>query len=369
MKDIFVTRPSLPPLEDFIPLLDEIWNSGILTNSGPFHQALEKALCEYLGVQYISLFCNGTIALITALQALGIRGEVITTPFSFVATSNALIWNGLTPAFVDIDKTTLNIDPALIEAAITPHTRAIMPVHCYGQACDTDEIDRIARKHNLKVIYDAAHAFAVKQPNGSSLLNKGDLSVLSFHATKVFNTLEGGAIISHDAETKQHIDQLKNFGFVNETMVNISGINGKMSEINAAFGTLQLHHIDKVLSQRKRVANAYAQALRNTPGILLVLDPDQTVTNHSYFPIRVTAAYRLSRDQLYDALKAEHIFSRRYFYPLISEFPMFEAMPTASPLALPNATQAAQEIICLPIYERLDETEISHICSIIKSNA
>jgi len=362
---IYVTQPYLPPLAEFIPYLEKIWENKILTNGGPFHQQLEKELCEYLGVKHICLFTNGTIALVTALQALRINGEVITTPYSFVATAHSLLWNGIKPVFVDVDPNTLNLDPAKIEAAITPHTTAIMPVHCYGHSCDVDAIQKIADNYNLKVIYDAAHAFGVKCHCGS-VLNHGDLSVLSFHATKVFNTFEGGAIICPDAKTKQRIDQLKNFGFVDEVTVVAPGINGKMSELNAAFGLLQLKHIEEALSRRREIDASYREQLVEVKGILCLNGKNQAADNHSYFPILVQANYPISRDELYQKLKDHGIFARRYFYPLISDFPMYRSLPSAQRDNLPIAADAAVRVLCLPIYPTLDTDQIKKIVNVIK---
>lgn len=355
-KPIYVTQPYLPPLEEFTPYLEKIWANKILTNGGPFHQQLEQALCEYLGVKHLALFTNGTIALVTALQALRITGEVITTPYSFVATAHSLLWNGIKPVFVDVDPNTLNLDPAKIEAAITPQTTAIMPVHCYGHPCDTAAIQKIADNYNLRVIYDAAHAFGVKD-EGGSVLRHGDLSVLSFHATKVFNTFEGGAIVCPDAKTKLRIDQLKNFGFVDEVTVVAPGINGKMSEINAAFGMLQLNHIDTALARRKEIDATYREQLKDVKGIRCLQDAGEEVANYSYFPILVEADYPLSRDDLYQKLKDHGIFGRRYFYPLITDFPMYRGLPSAHRDNLPVATAAAQKVICLPIYPALTQAE------------
>lgn len=364
-KPIYVTQPVLPPLDEFMPYLEKIWASKQLSNGGAMHQQLESALCDYLGVPHVCLFNNGTNALLTALQALGITdGEVITTPYSFVATANAILWNGLTPVFVDIDPVSLNLDPSKIEAAITGKTKAIMPVHCYGNPCDVVAIQATADKHQLKVIYDAAHAFAVEDAGGS-ILRHGDLSVLSFHATKVFNTFEGGAIICHDAEMKVHIDRLKNFGFVDETTVVVAGINGKMSEINAAFGLLQLKYLDAALAQRQAIDAAYRQALKDVPGIYCLSDAGQTVANYSYFPVLVEADYPLSRDELYQKLKDGNIFARRYFYPLITDFSMYSQMPSVSPKSLPEATLSAQQVICLPIYPALTMSEVKLIAKII----
>jgi dTDP-4-amino-4,6-dideoxygalactose transaminase len=362
---IYVTQPYLPPLKEFIPYLEKIWENKILTNGGPYHQQLEKELCDFLGVKHISLFTNGTIALVTALQSLRIAGEVITTPYSFVATAHSLLWNGIKPVFVDIDPKTLNLDPNKIEAAITPQTTAIMPVHCYGNPCDVDAIQKIADNYNLKVIYDAAHAFGVKDKRGS-VLNHGDLSVLSFHATKVFNTFEGGAIICPDAKTKLRIDQLKNFGFVDEVTVVAPGINGKMSEINAAFGLLQLKHIDGALARRKAIDVAYRDQLVGITGIQCLEDSGETESNHSYFPILVYPDYPLSREALYQKLKDHGIFSRRYFYPLISDFPMYRGHPSANASNLPVANKAAQQVLCLPIYPNLSNEQVMFICETIK---
>lgn len=363
-KPIYVTQPYLPPLEEFIPYLQQIWDNKTLTNGGPMHQELEKALSDYLDLEHISLFNNGTIALLTALQALRVTGEVITTPYSFVATAHSLLWNGIKPVFVDIDPHTLNLDPAKIEAAITPQTTAIMPVHCYGHPCDVEAIQKIADNYNLRVIYDAAHAFGV-QDDAGSILRHGDLSVLSFHATKVFNTFEGGAIICPDAKTKKRIDQLKNFGFVDEVTVVAPGINGKMSEVNAAFGLLQLKHIDRAMQRRREIDQTYRELLQNVKGIRLVQESGQAVANYSYFPILVESDYALSRDELYQKLKDNNIFARRYFYPLISEFPMYRGMPSAKRGNLPEASRVAEKVICLPIYPALTETEVVRIAEVI----
>lgn len=365
-KPIYVTQPFLPPLEEFIPYLEEIWENKILTNGGPLHQQLEQALCDYLGVPHVALFNNGTIALLTALQSLRISGEVITTPYSFVATAHSLLWNGIKPVFVDIDRETLNIDPAKIEAAITPHTTAIMPVHCYGNPCDTSAIASIAADYNLKVIYDAAHAFGVRD-TGGSILRHGDLSVLSFHATKVFNTFEGGAIICPDAKTKQRVDRLKNFGFVDEVTVVAPGINGKMSEINAAMGLVQLRHIDDVIARREVIDRFYRDALAGTPGIRCLARMKSARANHAYFPILVEPEYPLSRDALYAALKERGVHGRRYFYPLISEFPMYRGMRSAAPENLPIAGTISKQVICLPIYPAMESTDAALVAEIIAS--
>jgi dTDP-4-amino-4,6-dideoxygalactose transaminase len=365
-KPIYVTQPHLPPLEEFLPYLRTIWDNKILTNGGEFHRQLEQELCRYLGVEHISLFSNGTIALITALQALRVTGEVITTPYSFVATAHSLVWNGIKPVFVDIDPGTLNLDPSKIEAAITPQTTAIMPVHCYGHPCDVAAIERIADNYNLKVIYDAAHAFGVRDAQGS-LLNHGDLSVLSFHATKVFNTFEGGAIVCKDAKTKTRIDNLKNFGIVDETTVVATGINGKMSEINAAFGLLQLKSIDDAIAKRTHIAQRYYGKLRGAAGLECVEGYGGAVPNHSYFPILVKPEFRRTRDGLYQHLKAHGVYSRRYFYPLISDFSMYRSMPSAQPANLPVAGTAAQQILCLPIYPSLSVAEQDKVIDLIQA--
>lgn len=363
-KPIYVTQPFLPPLEEFLPYLQQIWANKILTNGGPFHQQLEDELCRYLGVKHISLFTNATIALVTALQSLRISGEVITTPYSFVATSHSLLWNGIKPVFVDIDPVTLNLDAAKIEAAITPETTAILPVHCYGHPCDVEAIQRVADDYNLKVIYDAAHAFGVQDRSGS-VLRHGDLSVLSFHATKVFNTFEGGAIISPDEKTKIRIDQLKNFGHVGEATVVAAGINGKMSEFNAALGLLQLQYIDSSISHRKIIDQAYRQALKSVKGIRCLETSGEIVSNFAYFPILVEPAYDKTRDELNVALKENDIVTRRYFYPLISEYPMYRGLPSADKKLLPVANLASLQILCLPIYPDLSLEKVVEIAEII----
>jgi dTDP-4-amino-4,6-dideoxygalactose transaminase len=365
-KPIYVTQPVLPPLEEFLPYLEKIWESKWLTNAGPFHEQLERELCDYLGVKHIALFTNGTIALVTALQALRITGEVITTPYSFVATSHSLLWNGIKPVFVDIDPDTLNMDPGKIEAAITPHTTAIMPVHCYGHPCDVDRIQKIADNYGLKVIYDAAHAFGV-QLHAGSLLNHGDLSVLSFHATKVFNTFEGGAIVCPDAKTKQRIDHLKNFGFVDEVTVVAPGINGKMSEFNAALGLLQLKGIAAALQKRKAIDARYRAGLAGVKGIHCLHAAGEKATNYGYFPILVGPEYPLDREALYQLLRDNNILARRYFYPLISEFPMYRGLPSAARANLPVASKAADEVLCLPIYPALDDSDVSRVIAIISA--
>ncbi|ESQ14392.1 MAG TPA: DegT/DnrJ/EryC1/StrS family aminotransferase [Chromatiaceae bacterium] len=366
-KPIYVTQPYLPPIEEFIPLLQQIWDSKVLTNNGPFHKQLEQALCDHLGVKHLALFANGTLALVTALEALRITGEVITTPYSFVATAHSLLWNNITPVFVDIEPRTLNLDPARIEAAITPQTTAILPVHCYGNPCDVDAIQTIADNYNLKVIYDAAHAFGVQCQQGNVLAH-GDLSVLSFHATKVFTTFEGGAIVCPDAKRKLHIDHLKNFGFVNQTTVVATGINGKMNELQAAIGLLQLQHIDQALARRAEIAARYRDAIDAIPGLSYVPGAGQRVANHAYFPILVGDDYPLSRDALFAKLMAQGINGRRYFYPLISDFPMYRGLPSAQASDLPVASDAAARVICLPIYPNLQANDQDRVIEIINDS-
>lgn len=365
-KPIYVTQPYLPPLDEFIPYLEKIWDNKWLTNNGPFHQQLEKALCDYLGVEHLALFTNGTIALVTALQALRITGEVITTPFSFVATAHSLLWNGLTPVFVDIDPETCNLDPEKIEQAITPKTTAIMPVHCYGNPCNVERIQQIADTYGLKIIYDAAHTFGVKYKE-ESLLKHGDLSVLSFHATKVYNTFEGGAIICPDAKTKQRIDYLKNFGFADEVTVMAPGINGKMSEINAAFGLLQLKHIDAVIARRSVIDALYRKGLSDVKGITCISEPADTELTFSYFPVLVENDYPLKRDGLYCKLKDNNVYARRYFYPLISDMPMYRGLSSAKQTNLPVAETLSQKVLCLPIFPDMPLEIVGTICNIISN--
>jgi len=361
---IYVAQPYLPPLEEFIPYLEKIWATKQLTNGGPFHRQLERELCEFLGVDHLALFTNGTIALVTALQALRITGEVITTPYSFVATAHSLLWNGIKPVFVDIDPNTLNLDPGRIEAAITPQTTAIMPVHCYGRPCDTRAIQRIADNYNLRVIYDAAHAFGVRF-RGGSVLTYGDLSVLSFHATKVFTTFEGGAIICPDAKTKQRVDHLKNFGFVNEVTVVAPGINGKMSEWNAALGLLQLKYFDDAIERRRKVDATYRKLLSSVRGIRCMPDESKGSANYAYFPVLVENNFPITRDALYQALKSKDIHPRRYFYPLISDFPMYRGLPSAQRDNLPVASRVADQVLCLPIYPALRDADVEKIARVV----
>lgn len=366
-KPITVTQPCLPPLDEFMPYLQQIWQNKWLTNNGPLHQQLEKELAEYLGVKHISVFSNGTLALITALQALNITGEVITTPFSFVATTHSLWWNKIKPVFVDIEPEYLNLDPAKIEAAITPQTTAIMPVHVYGNPCKVKEIQHIADKHGLKVIYDAAHAFGVKI-NGNSVLNYGDLSVLSFHATKVYSTIEGGAIICHTEEMKHHIDNLKNFGFRGETVVEEPGINAKLNEVQAAYGLLQLKYVDGFIAKRKEITELYCSLLKDIPGIRFLDDMEGVTHGYSYFPILIDKdKFGKSRDEVYEHLKSHNIYSRRYFYPLISSFEPYSKLESSNPNNLIIATKVADEVLCLPIYVELENSTLNLICTIINA--
>lgn len=374
MDRITVTSPLLPDLDEFHALLKQIWDKKWITNNGSFHRQLEKELAEYLGVPYISLFTNGTLPLITALQALHITGEVITTPYSFVATTHSIWWNGATPVFVDVDPTTGNIDPDKIEGAITPRTTAIMPVHVYGKPCDVERIAAIAKKHNLKVIYDAAHAFGVKH-NGKSILEEGDLSTLSFHATKVYNTIEGGAMIMHDAEMKQRIDYLKNFGFAGETEVVGPGINSKMDEIRSAYGILNLRQVDSAIAMRRKVAQRYVEALKDIDGLTTFPyieqsfgnEEQQVTLNYSYFPIFVDEEkYGMTRDELYFKMKDNDVLGRRYFYPLISTFSTYRTLPSASPANLPNAHKLADTVICLPIHHAMTDSDVDRVINLIK---
>ena len=364
-KTITVTSPLLPDLEEFHGLLKEIWESKWITNNGSFHKQLEKELAAYLKVPYLSLFTNGTLPLITALQALRVNGEVITTPYSFVATTHSLWWNGIKPVFVDIDPATCNLDPTKIEAAITPRTTAIMPVHCYGKPCDTQAIQAIADKYGLKVIYDAAHAFGV-EVNGESLLNAGDMSTLSFHATKVYNTIEGGALIVHDEQTKKRIDYLKNFGFAGETEVVAPGINSKMDEMRSAYGLLNLKQVDAAIDARRRVAVRYREALRQVPGITFFDDMPGVRHNYSYFPVFVDAEqYGMTRDELYFKMREQNVWGRRYFYPLISTFSTYRGLESATKENLPVATRIADQVICLPMHHELSEEDVERILGLI----
>lgn len=364
-KSITVTSPLLPDLEAFHSLLGRIWDKKWITNNGSFHQELEKALCDYLKVPFVSLFTNGTLPLLTALQALRITGEVITTPYSFVATTHCIWWNNCQPVFVDIDPKTGNMDPDRIEAAITPRTSAIMPVHVYGSPCDTKRIQEIADKYGLKVIYDAAHAFGV-EVEGESILNEGDLSTLSFHATKVFNTIEGGAMVVQDAETKKRIDYLKNFGFAGETEVVGPGINGKMDEIRSAYGLLNLKQVDASIEARHQVAIQYRKALRDVEGITFFDDIPGVRHNYSYFPVFVDEKkYGMTRDELYYKMRECGVYGRRYFYPLISSFSTYKGLPSASPENLPQAHKMANTVICLPMHHGLSDEDVALILNCI----
>lgn len=364
-KQITVTSPLLPDLDELNLMLKEIWASKWITNNGQFHQQLEKELAKYLKVPYISLFTNGTLPLLTALQALRITGEVITTPYSFVATTHSIWWNGCRPVFVDIEEETCGIDPNKIEAAITPKTTAIMPVSCYGKPCKMNEIQAIADKYGLKVIHDAAHAFGV-EVNGESWVSKGDLISLSFHATKVYNTLEGGAMVMHDEATKKRIDFLKNFGFAGETEVVAPGINSKMDEVRAAYGLVNLKQVDEAIEKRHRVAIKYREALRNVPGIRFFDDMPGVRHNYSYFPIFINAEeYGMTRDELYFKMREANVLGRRYFYPLISTFSTYRSLPSAGAENLPVATKVANEVICLPMHHQLSNEDINRVLELV----
>jgi len=365
-KNIYVTQPSVPPLKEYIKYLKQIWKSRILSNNGPFHQQLEKELSKYLKVKYVSLFSNGTLALITALQALDLKGEVITTPFSFVATTHSLLWNNIKPVFVDIEPKTFNIDPEKIEKAITSKTSAIFPVHVYGNPCNVKRIKEIAKKHNLKVIYDACHTFGVTI-NNVPVLNFGDLSVMSFHATKVFNTLEGGAIVCHNKKMKEYIDHLKNFGITSETQVETIGLNAKMNEAQAAMGLLQLKYVDNYINKRKKVVELYRKKLQGIKGISFLNDFPSVKHCYSYFPILVDKdELGVTRDELYNRLKQHNIFSRRYFYPLISQYPIYRKLESAQPGSIPIAERVAEQVLCLPLYPELKGNIIENIVEILK---
>jgi dTDP-4-amino-4,6-dideoxygalactose transaminase len=364
-RPIYVTQPYLPPLEELAPYLEEIWARKVLTNGGPLHQALEQALCVYLGVPYVSLFNNATSALLVAVKALGLKGEVITTPYSFVATAHALMWCGVEPVFVDVDAGTLNLDPARVEEAVTPRTTGILPVHCYGRPCDVEAIGAVAARRGLRVLYDGAHGFGVRYL-GRSLLAFGDMSVVSFHATKVMNTFEGGAVISHTAEAKAKVDRLRNFGFAGEVALGEVGLNGKMSELNAAIGLLQLKHLEGALEARGRVAARYRALLRGVEGVSCEPIGLDYVDNDSYFPIMIGPSYPHDRDTLHQRLKDNQVFARRYFYPLISAFEAYNRLPSARPDRLPVATAAADAVLCLPIYPGLSDEDIDFIANMIR---
>ena len=367
LERINVTSPLLPQLKDFIPYLEDIWDRKWITNNGHYHQELEKALCEYLKIDYISLYTNGTLPLITALQALRITGEAITTPYSFCATTHSIWWNGIRPVFVDIDPKTCNIDPEKIEAAITPRTTAIMPVHCYGMPCDVEAIEEIASKYGLSVIYDAAHAFGVEY-KGKSILEYGEMSTLSFHATKVYNTIEGGALVTHDAKTKKRIDFLKNFGLADEVTIVAPGINGKMDEIRSAYGLINLKQVDEAIKSRQKIVETYCEGLKNIEGIRHLDYSNKDIKhNYAYFPIFIDKEkYGISRDELYENLKKHNIYGRRYFYPLISNMTTYKGYDSAHPDKLPVANKLADEVLCLPIYKDLKLSEVEEIVSLIK---
>lgn len=366
-RSIYITQPALPSLDDFLPYLEDIWKDRWLTNNGKFHQQLEKEMADYLGVKHVALFANGTLALLTALQVLRISGEVITTPYSFVATTHSLWWNNIKPVFVDIDQEYGNLDPDKIEEAITPQTKAILPVHVYGNPSKVERIQEIADTYGLKVIYDAAHAFGNKY-KGQSILNWGDLSTLSFHATKPFNTMEGGAIICHDEKTKQRIDYLKNFGFADETTVMAPGINSKMNEMQAALGLLQLKEHDQNILERQKIAQTYDQVLKEIKGISLLSKPEELSHNsYAYYPIFIDEQiYGKNRDELYYFLRENGIFGRRYFYPLISHFPVYRGLSSAKPNNLPVAERMSAQVICLPVYPGLQKNDVHSICDLIK---
>lgn len=365
-KKILVTQPSLPPLEELIPYLEDIWDSKQLTNNGKFHQQFEKELAEFLGVKYVSLVVNGTLALVIALQVLNITGEMITTPYSFVATTHALWWNGIKPVFVDIEPKNCNLDPEKIESSITPHTTAILIVHVYGNPCNVNRIQEIADKYGLKVIYDAAHAFGVEK-NGNSILNFGDLSILSFHATKTFNTFEGGAIICHDEKTKKRIDYLKYFGFTGETKVVAPGINAKMNEFQAALGLLQLKYIDESIEKRKQIAIHYREGLKNIPGVRYLDDIPGVRHCYPYFPILIDKnKFGKTRNEVYENLKQHNVYGRRYFYPLISQFPTYKGLESAQTGKMPVAEKITEEVLCLPIYSELERSTVDEVIKIIK---
>jgi dTDP-4-amino-4,6-dideoxygalactose transaminase len=366
---VYVTQPFLPPLGEFIPYLEDIWDRKWLTNNAHYHREFEKALCGYLGVKYISLFSSGTQALVTALQVLRITGEVITTPYSFVASTHSLWWNGIKPVFIDIEPHSLNINPEKIEAAITSQTSAILPVHVYGNPCAVERIQEIADTYGLPVIYDAAHAFGV-QYMGQSILNWGELAVLSFHATKVFNTFEGGAIVCRDEKTKKRIDYLKNFGFAGETTIVAPGINAKMNELQAAFGLLQLKYIDRAIERRRQITERYRENLKDVPGLSFFRDRENVKHNYCYFPVMIDPDfYGKNRDEIYENLKLQNIFTRRYFYPLISTFPPYKELPSSAEGNLPVAHRAAGQVLCLPIYPDLRDEDVADVCEIIKNNS
>lgn len=364
MTPVYVTQPCMPPLGEFIPYLETIWRNKWLSNAGPVHEQLEAELAQYLGVEHIALVANGMIALTIALQALEIAGEVITTPFSFVATSNAILAGGLTPVFADVDPITCNLDPDAVEAAITPHTVAILPVHCFGRPCDTVRLAAIAERHGIPILYDAAHAFAVRK-SGASVLREGTMSTLSFHATKVFSTCEGGAIVCRDKALKDRVTSLRNFGFIDQERTGLIGINGKMSEVHAAFGLLQLRHLSTALDRRGTIDDRYRRGLAGIPGLAIVPTGDDVLANHGYFPILIEDAYPLDRDGLHRVLTAKGIGARRYFYPLIVDMPAYRGLPAAA-VSVPNARRIADRILCLPIFPDLTDDIVDGIVGTLR---
>ncbi|MEM1404163.1 MAG: DegT/DnrJ/EryC1/StrS family aminotransferase [Pseudomonadota bacterium] len=365
---IYVTQPTMPPLEEFLPYLERIWSTKQLTNNGPLHQELELSLRGHLGVDDIVLYSNGTIALLAALRALRLEGEVLTTPFSFIATSHALRWSGLQPVFVDVEEAGFNLDPNALEAAITPKTSAILAVHCYGYPCDSAAIQNVADRHGLKVVYDAAHAFGVED-EGGSILRHGDLSTLSFHATKVFTTLEGGAVVCREPEMRQTLCDLKNFGIADQVRVVDTGINGKLNEMGAAFGLLQLKYLNQAIERRKEVDTLYRQLLSDIPGVTVPPLPAVRLHNYSYFPVLITREFSMSRDGLYEFMKANGVHPRRYFYPLITNQVMYQNENGAAPSKLPRATRLAEQILCLPIYPDLEARDIEAIVAVVRRAA
>lgn len=359
MPPLYVTKPLLPPLDDYLPYLEAIWQSGEVTNGARFHRELEAALAAYLGVEHLCLFANGTLALLAALKALDIHGEVITTPYSFVATAHVLRWNGITPVFADIDPLTLTLRADAVEAAITPATRAILPVHVYGAPCDCAGLGALARRHGLALLYDAAHAFGVSDAGGS-LLRHGDLSVLSFHATKVFHTFEGGAVVCRDAAMKRQLDLLKNFGFVDETTVVETGLNAKLDELRAAFGLLQLRHVDAAIEARRQIDARYRAQLAGLLGLRCWPLPAVARFNYGYFPVFIEGGPAV-RDAVAATMRKQEVMVRRYFYPLISDFPMYAALPSAAPAQLPVARAAADSVLCLPIYPQMSAADCAAV--------
>jgi dTDP-4-amino-4,6-dideoxygalactose transaminase len=362
---INVTQPLLPDLQDYCGILRQVWDNRFLTNNGPIAKRLEKELAGYLGVPHLSLFSNGTVALQLACRVLRLKGEVITTPFTFAATSHALYWNGLKPIFCDIDDETFTIDPDRVEESITPDTTAILPVHVYGNPCKVERLHEIADKHGLKIIYDAAHAFGV-EINGKPVGSFGDISMFSLHATKIYHTIEGGALTFKNPGLKQRADELRNFGIIREDRIDEPGINGKLNEIQAGMGLLLLEMVDREIARRKEITRIYRDMLHNIPGIRINKDQDGVKHNYPYFVIRVDSSeYGLSRDDLQKRLREYNIFSRRYFYPLCSQFRCYRDLPSSRAENLPVAKKASEEVLVLPLYGRLTNGEVEKICSII----